>query len=588
MNVPSKIIQVKRKGERTENWCTKDTYNDILDKGFKPECVPLNKRHPLQCNTDIGELVDGIRNVMKNKVNASPPRCLLIDFSSLLSTEAGSKNSFDLLIIALQAYVDNFVIKDDRYLDVVIITSDLQEYLKAAKLNEFINACTSKDVGLTVLSIGSDPTWKILNSSDRLREVPDILLPVTKEPLNDTEIEKKITNSIEQIHGHFEIQNGHNGDGDVHVSTVLSLLSCSARDIHLTYFQSLIRNELQCEDYSIFFFGLQGNKMEAFVHALVNNENDRWLKEHDISKVANKNVVIVCDILWNMYHLDNFIGNLKKNGAKDILLIGFGRYASFNTPPQCKVKSFLDIPCVEHKADANSCPACIQGSEVVEGNNIEDLLKKISKFDDYTFWELMASSPGFFRSGHWSSGRTGKHYLHIMDVVNVLSKHGYGVTRRVLNMLSNANIKISWFDTILCPDEPEAKRFAELIGEEIGTSNSIQIITIPREYFGKITGSSISGDLKRYLFGRYGEKVLERRNVLIVDQAAHHFVTLSALKYLAEYFGSKILAFVVFIDRMYPLDLKEVLPDSHYIPLYRWPWPPYKGDLCPCTQHYQS
>ena len=155
-------------------------------------------------------------------------------------------------------------------------------------------------------------------------------------------------------------------------------------------------------------------------------------------------------------------------------------------------------------------------------------------------------------------------------------------------MLSKEKIIISWLDTILCPDEREAIRFAELISKEIVTSNSIEIIKIPRDYFGKITRGSIPKDLKEYLSEHYEEKVLERRNILIVDQAAHHFVTLSALKFLSEFFDATILAFVVLIDRMYPLDLGEVLPDSRYIPLYRWPWPPYKGDLCPCAQHSQS
>ena len=108
---------------------------------------------------------------------------------------------------------------------------------------------------------------------------------------------------------------------------------------------------------------------------------------------------------------------------------------------------------------------------------------------------------------------------------------------------------------------------------------------IPRRLLSSIVGKEVGEELVRFVESEYGKDSLYRQNVVIIDQAAHHFRTFSSLRNVCEHYGATILAFAVFVDRS-PSQISwgDHFYDSHYIPLYSWPCAPRRDYECLCVE----
>ncbi len=74
------------------------------------------------------------------------------------------------------------------------------------------------------------------------------------------------------------------------------------------------------------------------------------------------------------------------------------------------------------------------------------------------------------------------------------------------------------------------------------------IISIPRKYLKSFAGTELSIGLINYLLNK-GLKIYPKQNVLIVDQAAHNYKTLTALERISKSLQGNAIGSLVFIDR---------------------------------------
>jgi len=244
--------------------------------------------------------------------------------------------------------------------------------------------------------------------------------------------------------------------------------------------------------------------------------------------------------------------------------------------------SFVDTNYSAIKSNLE-CKFCNQGVPLMVGEDYGSFSRQVGRLDPFTFWELVRENPDYYRAGHWASNRTPNHYQFRIMVKPILKRHCFGLSLRIKNLLETRSILPSWIDKIVCTEGEESKTLAVSLARAVGSSAN-DVIAIPRSCFASIAGADVTAELWQFLDKTYGKSKLRRQNVVIVDQAAHHFRTLAALRTVCEYLDSKILAFAVVVDRTEPgCDLGAYLHDSHYVSLYSWSSPPRWPYECPCT-----
>jgi len=586
------ILRAELVDEPRELWCTERTYKLILEGCIKKGVIDDTVRKPQEYKISSDDLHNKLRRILQYQQDKQAI-CLLIDFSSIPSTMGGYDHRCDDLCIALEQRINQIKsAKPDNavLLDIIIVVSDLAEFSGSVLLKErLVQCCINNNIGLVLVTFSPEPQVVIRHDSGRLNNNINTNLTKIGQHMEDAKEveenpEESIRSSIDTILGHFKIVWPKRQEKrQFHVPALVSLDKFSIEGNHLAYIRDIFIRELKGDDFIIYFFGIED--MKGLAQVIVNNDNTRLA---DTVNVKGRKVAIICDILWEVYELESFVQNLIDKGAEDVFVIGFAIYAKFLTKCKLKAKWFLELNFEEYQPGPKSCPFCqYENEKAIDGEYLKEFLGKIGKFETYSFWELISNTEGAFTNGHWPSERTGYHYLHRIIVGPILKKHGYGIACRIRNLLFE-HVHSEWIDAIVCPDEPEAIRLSELLLTTLRLEHR-RIVKIPRLYFSQITKTGIPDDLQSYLSKEYGNNFLEKWNVIIVDQAAHHFQTVSALSYLCIFRGARQLAFIVLVDRLdRRLPISEWLFSSHYISLYTWPWPPYKGDECPCTHQYNK
>src|SRR5207249_1708258 len=121
----------------------------------------------------------------------------------------------------------------------------------------------------------------------------------------------------------------------------------------------------------------------------------------------------------------------------------------------------------------------------------------------------------------------------------------------------------------VCTQGEDSETLARGLANEVGPQASV--IAVPRKFFASIVGAEVGNEVIPFLKTSYKKTQLLHQNVVIIDQAAHHFKTLSALQSVCEHLDSTILAFAVIVDRTEQEDiLGEYLHNSYYLSLYSW------------------
>jgi len=236
-----------------------------------------------------------------------------------------------------------------------------------------------------------------------------------------------------------------------------------------------------------------------------------------------------------------------------------------------------------------SCRFCQQGVKLILGEHFDDYARQIREFDSFTFWEFVSQKQEFLKIGHYASDRTPNHYFFRIMAEPIFEQHSYDLSVRIKNALTTKGILTSWVQKIVCTDGEESKVLSTALANVIGL-RADDVVSVPRslftsrEGFTSFAGKQPNQELQTYMNSHFGEGNLRRRNILILDQAAHHFQTLAALRNICEFYDCTVLAFAVFVDRTDgAFSLGDYLYDSHYLPLYSWPVPPRRSYECVCS-----
>jgi hypothetical protein len=163
----------------------------------------------------------------------------------------------------------------------------------------------------------------------------------------------------------------------------------------------------------------------------------------------------------------------------------------------------------------------------------------------------------------------------------------------MLNCLERRGVKRAWIEGIVCTDGAESEHLvpelARLLRKDdtIPVEDSVPVVIMDANLRELAEGPEAGVRLRGEIDAQQEKGVdVRARNVIIVDQAAHHLKTHTALRRVAEFHDANPLAFIVFVDRTQQTD--EVASDlqeyEHFVPLYSWPCQPVLAGNCACGQ----
>jgi hypothetical protein len=443
--------------------------------------------------------------------------------------------------------------------------------------------CKSKNIGLIMLS--DDPKFRpAILCQGKLRpmgELPPLSVIIreeTKKRLTTDEIEAE----FQVLFGHFEVDMNNSA---FHVPAIAAVKKLARNAVFVKQLKDDVSQILSASKFTILTFGIPGGGINELAIALADGDTKKICDPQKIREHDGNPILILCDFLCPVYPIEATIRDIRAKNDKQIAMVGIARYRNFPDLPGTQSLSYIDtnywaVPASE----LAQCIFCKQNVQSIKGEHFEFFARAIKQFDPLTFWEFINQSASFYKVGHWVSTRTPNHYLFTIVADPIFKRHSYGLAVRLRNIIESNKIHSSWIRKIVCTSGEESTALSIAVSEVLGLQQK-DVIRIPRKFFNSIAGKQIDPELQKYITAEYGDNVLNRRNVLIIDQAAHHFKTMSSLRDICEYYDCTVMAFAVFLDRTdTALSLGEYLHDSNYFPLYSWPVPPRRAHECPCIK----
>jgi len=472
-----------------------------------------------------------------------------------------------------------------------ITVSNYDIFKESVILNHnLVPTCKKNDIGLILLSDDQDSRPEILNQGNlpKMIKLPILQLPKPDEEKKYEIVERlsteEITKAFHVLFGHFKIKNE-----SYHVPAIASVKKLAENRTFIKQLQYDVTQRFSNTKFGILSFGIPGGGMDKLSIKLVDGDFNRLFYAENMIQNYDCPVLLLYDFISPIYSIENMVREVRERGATQIVVAGIARCA--DTPTLSGISSiyYVDANYMRILNDGCECAFCDQGVSLMVGEYFDSFARGIDEFDSFTFWEFIAQNKEFFDVGHWASDknppfRTLNHYYFRILAEPIFRQHGFGLAIRLRNLLERKNIISSWIRKIVCTDE-ESYSLSLYLSEILKLSYD-DVIQIPRRFIESIVGKEIDPGLLEHIDTTYGKDSLKQQNVIIIDQAAHHFKTLSALRDICSYYDCTIFAFAVFIDRVDPnLSLGEFLPDSHYIALYSWPVPPRIKYECPCVEN---
>jgi len=473
--------------------------------------------------------------------------------------------------------------------DIVIVVGDIDLFKSSLWLQrELLPKCVEKEISLIVSSATGHTEMLTPRGSSlvggtlpRFSVEPARRTSQTAAEISDAEV----IGAIQVLFGAFAV---NTESGEFHVPAVASVHAL-ARDERLT---TRIRQDatdlLGDPDFAVLPYGLRLGGIETLALRLVGGASQRILRNDGLDTHDQRPTLILCDFLSGIYPVQATIRTLRERGTKSVAVLALGSFEDapdvVDTPTKCYIKTHYTISGTSN----DTCRRCLQGTLCTHGEHLNDFESAVLAFDPRTFWELISQDQQFFSAGHWSGDRTPNHYQFRILSEPLFRTYGYGLAVRVRNLLRRESILLGWVKKIVCTEGEEATSFANHIAAALSLKQDA-VIRIPRETYRNLKGQLTGREASTLLPTGYAADVLKGENVLIVDQAAHHFRTLSGLRQICEAFSCTVLGFVVFVDRTEAgFSLGEYLHDSHYVALYSWPCPPRVAYECPCMTRVMS
>ena len=446
--------------------------------------------------------------------------------------------------------------------------------------------CDKNSVGLVLLSIADQGIVPMVLCQGNLPKGGDlpaltVVQPGVQEETADERISsEEIAEAFQVLFGHFAIRTG---DTAFHVPAVASVRKLSRNTAFIAQLKADISRVVGNGPFTIHPFGISSGGMGELSLALVDGDADRLIGQSRVDDHQGLPLVILCDFLCPLYPIRDVIEEAKARGTRTIAIAAV---ASFKDRPEfddIQTITYVDTTYEAFPASDSSCRFCNQGGQAVKGEHFEDYAREVEQFDSFTFWEFISQDQGFYRVGHWASDRTPNHYQFRIMSSPLFRRFSFCLSVRLRNALRSKGILTAFVKKIVCTEGEESTALSIALSETLGLCSE-DVIRIPRRFLPSIAGKELGADLQQYVDSQYGSDALRGQAVLIVDQAAHHFKTLSSLRSVCEHYGCSILAFLVFVDRTdTALALGEYLYNVHYIALYKWPVTPRRSHECPCV-----
>jgi hypoxanthine-guanine phosphoribosyltransferase len=316
-------------------------------------------------------------------------------------------------------------------------------------------------------------------------------------------------------------------------------------------------------------------------------QGDRGRIVENGDDIQGEAVAIISDFFDDATRVLEVIEKIHQRGARRIAVVSLaGEFPTRGVESLDARLSYMNLPRAVYQSEA--CPYCTQGVAVVPVCDFDTASRSLGVFDPFTFWRLVGEEKAFSAVGHWGSDRTPNHYYFRIVTKPLFTRYTTALALRLRNVLQERGILPQWVRKLVCTEGEESYILSSALAQVLGLS-SRDVIKIPREYFKGITGRDVDRELVKRLESAYGAENLRSKNVLIVDQAAHHFRTFSALRSVCEYFDCTVLGFLVFVDRTTSqIPLGEYLSHSHYVALYSWPCPANRDFECACVKSATS
>lgn len=296
--------------------------------------------------------------------------------------------------------------------------------------------------------------------------------------------------------------------------------------------------------------------------------------------LAGRAVIVLVDIAYDSSRLKAAQTELKRRGAVEVAFLSIVMPQD-PIDPDIVVRGLVPLSVVSTRSTEN-CDFCLLGVPVVSGSGISEVRNKVAQFHPVVFWKLISLSPTFTAAGHFRSSRTGNHFWLRVMMNDVFASFGDSLANRLVRVLqTQAGVFRSWWDNIIVADDPESVALAQAIRRVIG-KRAPEIIAVKREVIHGVSSGEFGEPAAEWISTSL-EKFGNHRNVIIVDQAAHHLRTFTALKALCDAAGWHTLAFAVVLDRTgFSSEIHHEMHDAHYVWLHSWPFPPRTGVSCTC------
>jgi len=528
----------------------------------------------------LGSDILGLGRKIQTLFSARPERrqrVLVVEVLDRRSTYRTFDDISDALTLALIG------LKNPSIWAIFLIVSD-EEQLRRSVIFKTRLCTTCKDLGIGLV-IGTDApdTPATVIDPGKLTNVKRLALVSSSQAPKVLQADKMPAEEIERdvrllFHG-FEITTEL---GIFHVPVVANVGRLAQREVFLRQLRNEVAPILATDEFAVCPMGLPRGGIDQLAFAVAGGNEKRILPPARAGEHRGGPVLILCDLLGIFQPVLQVHRDLMRGGTTHVAIAGVGRYADTPDFAGLPTVSFLEMPYEAVNVASAQCPFCAHGEPCLKGADFSVFERSIREFDSLRFWSLIGLNSSYYSAGHFRSEITPNHYYFRIQAAPLFRQHGYGIAVRLRNLLESNKIFPTWIKRIVCTEGEDSATLAFYLADvlRLGSENVIQI---PRELLKTVTASRVAPDVIATINEKYKGEDLRRRNVLIIDQAAHHFKTLSALRTICENYDCTVLAFAVFVDRTdAALSLDDYLTDSHYLSLYSWPCLPRRAYECPC------
>jgi hypothetical protein len=395
---------------------------------------------------------------------------------------------------------------------------------------------------------------------------------------------ESIINCLEKntkfLYGHFHIKFKNI---DFHSNGILSIEKCLDTENFIPNFRNYIKSFFDNEKLKILTLCIKESGIDELVKSIANNDIELFNQDEQ-NKTDSFNLLILTDFLSGSYKIDGIIRNLKRKcSIKTIKIIGISKFKDFVPVNQ---EWLIESDFSEYNLSNQKCSYCNHDSIALDGTSFNEFRKSISEFDTYSFWELIKISSSHFSIEHYPSKRTLNHFDFRIICEGIFKKYSYTIANRLINLADKKGVFPLWFHKILFTNDKELLPLISDFLEILDIKNEYKI-EINREFIDAISADN-PGEKIEELFLKLNNDYLKdkewkfKNNVLIIDQAAHNFKTLSALGSICKKYNLTLLSIALFINRADPISTNIFVRNFHLLSLYDWPVRPTKFNVCFC------